>query len=469
MVVLVDSFPQSIDPLKTEDPLALAFLAPVYSQLLQIDPVTGRVTPDLAWHWETSSGGTSYTFRLRPEARFHDGTAVTAQAVVEGLRSLQSTGLGQALLGGVAALHAADDVTLVLSLEHPQASLLSYLALEAMAITSGGGPGLPSGSGPFRPRTPATGPGRWELARNPAYYLPTRPYLEGIVFWAIEDDGVRLAAFRSGRGHILGIPGGLRQEELQAVRAWPEVALTGVSALTHYAFLMNTRFPPWDDLRVRQAVNWAVDREGFARWAEPWGGRVGTLLAPGTAWSLNLPPSRQLGRARGLLAEAGYPDGIQVRMVVPSGTLNQETAFRLKDQLAEAGIEMEPLFFAADMARDMVQRIAFQSALLPLFAPAADPDYLLGRRFVTGGDENYTRYSNPAVDDLYRRQAQALGPAARRELVAQMERLIVEDSPAVSLWWESRIIAYRPQVRNIYLGPGLYGSPSFQDAWLGEG
>jgi len=155
-------------------------------------------------------------------------------------------------------------------------------------------------------------------------------------------------------------------------------------------------------------------------------------------------------------------------VTVPLGTPNQETALLLKEQLAAAGIEAELLFFEPPMAQGFVRRSAFQSALLPLTAPVADPDYLLGRRYVTRGAENYTKYSNPAVDELFMRQGQMLDPAERRELVSQMERLVLEDAPAVVLWWQDTLLGRRGEVRNFHLGPGQSTNLSFQEVWLEE-
>ncbi|GEM_PF-5303210 len=464
LTVLVDHLPAGLHVWDVQDPLVVTVLGPVYSQLLEIANDDATVAPDLAYHWEMGPAGTTYTFHLRPDARFHGGTQVTAQDVRFSLDYLRkSTALGQALLAQVTDISAPDGATVVITLAQPQASLLSYLALEAMAIvpasTSGG---TPPGSGPFRL---TGGADVRDLARNPNYYLPTRPYLDRVTFQAVSELDARVAALRSGQAHMLGLPDGLSADETNALGSAPGVALDRANSLTQYAFLMNNRFPPWSDARVRQAASWAIDRGAFAPLAQPLG-RPGMLLAPGTYWTTNPLPPRDLSRSRQLLAEAGVAQPLKVQLMVPSGILMQEGAFLLKDQLAEAGIELEPLFHDDAFVRDTVGRSAYQTALLSLSAPVADPDYLLGRRYVTGGAESHTKYSSREADEVFQRQSLAADVTARRRLVAELEKRIMDDAPAVALWWQDMVVARSSQVHNFHLGTGQQTNLSFQDVWL---
>ncbi|MBI2918203.1 MAG: hypothetical protein HYY01_09425 [Chloroflexi bacterium] len=422
------------------------------------------MTPDLAWRWEIAPGGTVYTFYLRPEARYHDGTPVTAEDVRFRLEWLRAFALGQALLGQVTEVRAPNRHTVVITLERPQASLLSYVALEAMAIAPDVTNVLP-GSGPFRPTTQSF-TDRWDLVRNSEYYLPTRPYLGAMTFQGVPDSAARLAALRTGQADIVGLPEGLSLEEAATLGNAPGVILDRASSLSHYAFIMNVRFPPWNDVRLRLAASNAIDYAAFSRFAQPLGGRPGTLLAPGTPWAANAPPKRDLARARQTLASVPMNREVKARMFAPTGSLTQEIAFTLKAQLGEAGIELEPLMFGEEQTLEMVRRSAFQSALLLLAAPVADPDYLLGRRYVTGGVENYSKYTSPAVDELFRRQGLPNGAASRRDLVVQLEQWIMDDAPSVVLWWQDRVVARSSLVRNFQLGPGLQTNLSFQDVWL---
>ena len=485
----------SLDPHQENTFATLQPVAPLYSTLLQIDPYSyPNVIGDVASEWKIAPDGLTYTFKIRPDIRFHDGSPLTAADVKasydkilfppEGVRSPRKV-----YYPAIAAVEAPDPNTVVFKLKFPSASLLANLASPWNVI-------FPKkyldkdpnyfksnvvGSGPFKfkSRTPGS---TFEGERNPDYFVKDRPYLDGYKFFISTETSVRAAAIRSGRAYIEFRD--LPQSEVEGIRRQlgDKVIVQHTPFVIQFGVAINNNVKPFNDLRVRKALTLAIDRYTGGKILHSLTGLrdVGAFTRPGTEWAI---PQAELekfpgfGRdaeknraeAKRLLAEAGYPNGFKVVLKNRNVKLPyQDWAVFVIQEWKKIGIEAEhrPLETAAWFA-DGRDTGNFELMIQPAGAFIDDPDQLLNP-FATGSPQNWGRFANPGIDDLYARQARALDPAERRKLVIELQKIVLQNVYYMpGLWW-TRNVVHWAKVKNYVAPPSHFTNQKLQDVWLSE-
>jgi peptide/nickel transport system substrate-binding protein len=245
---------------------------------------------------------------------------------------------------------------------------------------------------------------------------------------------------------------------------------------------INNTVKPFTDVRVRKALTLAIDRYTGGRVLFALTGLrdVGGPMRPGTEWALpdaelqKLPGfgkdiEKSRAEAKRLLAEAGYPNGFKAVLKNRNVKLPyQDFAVYAIQEWRKIGIEVEnrPLETAAWFA-DLRDTGNFELGLQPTVEYMDDPDIFL-RRYTTGDPSNYGRFSNPALDDLFSRQARALDPAERRKLVHQLQKMVLENAYYMpGLWW-TRNVVHWAKVKNWIAPPSHFTNQKLQDVWLSE-
>jgi peptide/nickel transport system substrate-binding protein len=485
----------SLDPHQEVTFATIELVAPLYSTLLQIDPYNyPKIIGDLATEWKISPDALTYTFKIHQGVRFHDGSALTATDVKAtydkivfpppGVRSVRKNAYT-----AVASIEAPDAGTVLFKLKFPSASLLDNLAspwnviypkkyldkdpnyFKANAV----------GSGPFKFKSHTRG-STFEGVRNPDYFVKDRPYLDGYKFFVSTETAVRAAALRSGRVWIefRTMPGA----EVDAIRKTlgDKVVVQDTPATGLFGIAINNTVKPFTDVRVRKALTLAFDRHTAGRVLSPLASLrdVGGLMRPGTEWAspeAELQKFPGFGRdmdknraeARRLLAEAGYPNGFKVvlknrNVRVPYIDFG---VFAIQEW-RKIGVEAEhrPLETAAWYV-DGRDQGNFELIVSGIFGYNDDPDLFL-ERYVTGSTQNWGRFSDPRLDDLFARQARALDPAERRRLVNEIEKIVLDNAYYVpGLWWR-RSVVHWAKVKNYVAPPNHYSNQKLQDVWLAE-
>ena len=320
-----DSFTQQLENLSL--PLGARQVHSLIFSRLWIDGVSG-VERDLVQEWDLSRDHREWTVRLRRDARFHDGRPVTAHDVA------YSFELFGPFLTEFADVSAIDDHTLRISFEEPYPGFVSLMAQYDEAIVVPRGMlDLPInsftdlvGSGPFVPAEYRKN-SYLVLERNPAYYEEGLPYLDAVRMVVIPERATRFAAFLTEQIDFLGYPRLLTQEEnvtqeehAQISKTYPDAAFGAYPAVI--ALWFDTQTTPFNDRRVRMAVNLAIDMERLfgAMWAGELQGTVPDALFPALHTALDEPEALSRWHrydpemARQLLAEAGYPDGFETEL-----------------------------------------------------------------------------------------------------------------------------------------------------------
>jgi peptide/nickel transport system substrate-binding protein len=495
LLAVIGADAPSLDPHQESTFATMQPVAPLYSTLLQIDPYSyPNIIGDVASEWTISPDGLTYTFKIRPGIRFHDGSPLTAADVKAtydkiifppaGVRSIR-----QSFYSAVANVEARDPSTVVFKLKAPSASLLSGLASPWNVI-------FPKkyldkdpnyfknnvvGSGPFKFKSYTRG-STFEGERNPDYFVKDRPYLDGYKFFVSTETSVRAAAIRSGRAYVEFRD--LPNSEVDAIKKHlgDKVVVQTTPFVIQFGIAINNTVKPFTDVRVRKALTLGIDRYT--------GGKVlynltglkdpGAHTRPGTEWAI--PPAelekfpgfwrdaeKSRAEAKRLLAEAGYPNGFKTILKNRNIKLPyQDWAVYVIQEWRKIGIEAEhrPLETATWYA-DGRDQGNFELMIYPAGAYIDDPDQLL-YQYITGSPQNWGRFSNPAIDDLYSRQSRTLDQAERRKLVIEMQKLILDNAYHMpGLWW-SRNVVHWAKVKNWIAPPSHFTNQKLQDVWLSE-
>src|SRR5262245_28104174 len=495
LLAVIGADPPSLDPHQESTFANIELVAPLYSTLLHIDPYNyPKIIGDLATEWKVAPDGLTYTFKLHPAVKFHDGSPLTSADVKAsydkiifppaGVRSVRKNAYT-----AVAQIDAHDPTTVIFRLKFPSASLVANLASPWNVI-------FPKkyldqdpnyfkthaiGSGPFKFKGYTRG-STFEGERNPNYFVKDRPYLDGYKFFISPETSVRAAAIRSGRAYIEFRD--LPNAEVEAIKKQlgdkvtvQETAMTG-----QWGIAINNTKKPFDDVRVRRALSLGIDRYTMAKVLAPLTGLryVGGLMRPGSEWAMpesdleKLPGfgrdiEKNRAEARKLLAEAGYPNGFKVVLKNRNVKLPyQDFAVYLIGEWKKVGIEAEhrPLETAAWFS-DGQDTGNFELMVAPTVEFMDDPDQFLGR-YATGSTQNWGRFSDPRVDDLFSRQARALDPVERKRLINEIEKLVLDNAYATTgLWW-SRNLVHWTKLKNYVAPPNHYTNQKLQDVWLSE-
>ncbi len=423
----------------------------IYEGLTAIDSHL-KVVPALAQSWTVSADGRTYTFRLRSGAMFQNGRAVTPADVIASIarvRNPKTASPYASRFTGITAMKAVgkDSVRIVLSA--PSAAFLAQLAALAIvppeAVKTLGR--VPVGTGPFEfkqwvPDTDIL------LARNPQYWQKGLPHLAAIRIDIVPEAATRSAGLQGGTYQVLPVVDPVQAEIL---RGKPGIRLLQTQDLAYSLIGLNTAKKPFNDPRVRQALNYALDRAQIVQ-AVYFGHAVpGGPLSPALkAWALPTSAfpcyTHNPARAKALLKAAGYSKPLAVTLKV-LGSVKQvvDIAQVAQAELNQAGfavkLDVQELGkFVADWRKSNFQ------GFVSLNGGGIDPDDYLGRTYQTGGATNVFKYSNPKLDTLLN-AARAEGDFARRKaMYDQAQRMLACDGPIATIAYGTLFAAERTGV-----------------------
>jgi ABC-type transport system substrate-binding protein len=487
--------PETLDPVRISDVYSRSVAQQIFDGLVQFDQ-TLTIRPALAEFWRASRDGLTWTFDLRKGVKFHHGREVTADDVVYSftrtLEPARRSGAADTFLNvrgarefregrakTVPGFAALDRYTVQVTLREPQVPLVAALAVGHAKVVprdlveaQGEAFGVqPVGSGPFRFV-------RWERGReivlvaNPQHF-DGAPRLGRLVYRIFpgEQRDTMLDEFLKGNLEDTPVPAPADRRALAADRTHVYVKRP-MFTVRFYGF--NTRTKPLADRRVRQAIAHAIDRESiiqdvyFGQYTPARG-----ILPPGTlGFNPRLTGSAyDLQKARGLLAQAGYPGGRGLpHLVIWSGARRDDIVReheQIKSSLAAAGIVVDVRY---DTSWSSFSRMV-EEGKLPIFmwawyADVPDPDNFLTKLFHSSSPRNFFGYSNPAVDELLVGARGAADSQRRVELYRRAEQLILDDAPIVPIFHHTYERLFQSYVRSVEVN-GL-GDPyiPFRKIWL---
>jgi peptide/nickel transport system substrate-binding protein len=473
-------------------------MSPCYSNLVIFDPLkpldsAETVIPELAERWSWQDNFRNLVFFLRKNVTWHDGKPFTARDIKHTFDMVREapdsavkmrTSPRKDWYANVEAIEAPEPHTVVFRLKRPQPSLLLMFA-------SGYSPVYPAhvpiadlrqrcvGTGPFRHKEYLRGQ-LIELERNPSYFVPDRPYLDGIRYTIIRERGTRLAALQAGRIEAF-MPLEMTKAMADAARAQaPSLVITEVGQNGSDNVILNHKRAPFDNPLVRQAVNLALDRNAYVRGVRQNGAVTGAALMPKPLGFWGLPdaelrtlagyrdPARDKAEAKQLLAKAGHgPDKpLRVDLVTRTLPIYLDLASFVVDQLRLIG--MEATIKQLDTAAwfPALSRRDFQIGANLTAGGFDDPDAYLFENYKCGSPRNYTDYCSEEMERLIDQQSQELDRAKRLKLVAEIQRKLEADVARPMLGWRKEYFARWPHVKNLVPHNALYNYGRMQEVWL---
>jgi peptide/nickel transport system substrate-binding protein len=460
----------SFNPQRSGDGTSWDLFYLVYEQLLTTDD-EGHLAPSLAERWEQLSP-LSYRFHLRPGAGFSNGRPVVADDVVGSLKRMidpKTIGPWGKQLGDITAIVAEDDRTVRVDFGMPNPAFLALMAISPFSIVpikeiEDGSFDITKGllgSGPFMV-TEHLQDQSWTLARNPHYGRGDRPALDGFVIRVMPNEAARIAALRSGQIDVATFDSADTPALLRGIKG---VKLTKQATPNYYRLDVNAvqDSSPMKDLRVRQAMHYALDREAIARIV--FGGEshpetpIPLALANGACGTdpfYTLPRAERLARARALLKEAGK-EGVEVGVIGAAALSTYSLiAQTVQSSLNEAGFKahVEKIQTAEWYQRVFVKEPKFDIAV-SWYAGFGDPAIVLHwwtPDGMKGWADGYTVPDDRLTAAIGQIRTLDNGPA-RTAALGEACRLIDEDSNVIALVDKPDYVAYRDDLVDVRFAP----------------
>ena len=449
------------------------------------------IVPDLATAWAWNEEGTELTLPLRQGVKWHDGKPFTAADVKCTFDLLQGKASDKLRINprkswfsNVAEVTTKGDYEVAFHLNRPQASFLAMLA-------TGWTPIYPCHVSPQQMRLHPIGTGPFKFAefrpnetikvvRNPDYWKPGRPYLDGIEYTIIKDVSTRLLAFIAGQHDVYF---GVTIPQLKDVRAQAPQALCE-SSTPNVArnMLVNRRVPPFDNPDLRRAMSLSLDRKAFNNIINEGQGVIGAVMQPPPdgLWGMTpemlaaLPgygPDVAMNRveARKIMEKLGYgPDKHLAFTLSTRNTVGyRDPAVILISQLKEIYIdaELDPVDTTQWYPR--LTRKDFKVALNVTETAIDDPDPAFYENYVCGAQRNYSGYCNPEVDKLVDGQSMETDFEKRKRLVWAIERKLAEDDARPILFYPRAAYCRKPEFKGfVAMVNSIYNNSRFEDLWL---
>ena len=464
LVMIIESSPTNLDPRVGIDAQSERIDDLLFDDLLTRDEHL-NVQPGLAKSWDIPDPLT-YVFHLQPGVRFHDGRPLTSRDVKWTFDSLlqgKIRSTKSAAYRSVDHIEAPGDATVIFHLKEPFATLLWNLSDGAVGIVPyGSGAEMtqhPIGSGPFR-FVSAQQDKEVLIARNDDYW-GTKARVKRVRFAVVPDPTTRALELRKGSADI-------------AINAWtsdmvltlqqdPKLQMLRApgTVLSYMAF--NLRDPILKDVRVRQALAYAVDRRPILQYLMRGFAQPAYSILPPQSWAYSgdVPHyDYSPERAKQLLQQAGYPEVNGVRFHLTMKTSTEEStrllAAVLQQQLRDVGIVLDIRTFEFATFFSDVTRSAFQMYSLRWIGGNEDPDifeYVFHSSKFAPNGANRGFYSNPRVDALIDQARRELDQNTRKQLYAEIQRVLAEELPAINLWYLDNVVIYSKRVRGITLNP----------------
>ncbi|MDF2995264.1 MAG: gsiB [Xanthobacteraceae bacterium] len=461
--------PSTLDPITGGTGSDHMLLYPMYDTLVDFEPATLAPKPGLATSWEFPDPKT-LVFTLREGVKFHDGEPFDAAAVKAHLDRARTDPRSavKAELQSIEAVEVLAPHKVALRLSRPDTALPLIMADRAGMITS---PKAAAKGRPFDRDPVGTGPFKFEkwndndvvvMIGNPDYWNRELPHLDGLTFRIITDLNTALRSVLAGENHFTYRLN--PQQKLVADRMGAKVVVSASPTIADYHLLFNYKRTPLNNIKVRQAINYAIDREGFNRAAlMGLGVPAQTMLPPGY-WahdaSLDGFYKHDPEKARVLLKEAGYPDGVDVKFFGYSDQASQQRHEIIMEQLRQAGIRAS---MTVGSSADMYQRFTVQGEgdmLLALWTGRPDPSQPFALVYGENGFNNVGKVPPPPEMAQAQIESQsAVDPDVRKRAFAKLERYALEYALSCELAFVPGIEVYSPNVEGYV--PNLLGKPKF--------
>ena len=474
----------TLDPAVSMDNASWKISYPCYDRLVKYKTENGKgsteVEPMGAQSWEVTPDGKVWTFKLREDIKFHDGSPLNAQAVKFSFDRVLQMAKGPAdYFTTLDSVEAVDEYTVKFTLKEPFPPFLYTLATSPGSIVN---PKVMEhekdgdmASGWLGEHT--MGSGAYELVEwNREQHLKLRavenywggqPQLKTILAKIVKDPSAQRLQLENGD---LDIAEGIPVDQLEKLKSNQDIKIIeNPSLLVNYIYLNNQK-KPLDNVKVRQALNYAIDYDGMIQ---------GVMLGNATQVKGPIPEGLwghdpnvkqyklDLNKSKELLAEAGYPQGFTIKLLYADyKPWWEQEALIIQDNLSKVGVKVELEKLAWATLRDKVDRADFDICLGVWSPDYADPHMFMNYWFDSenhGLAGNRAFYQNSQVDQLLREAARINDQEKRTELYRQVQNMVMEEAPYILLFQNNSLVPMRKNIEGYVYNPMLESMYNFEN------
>ncbi len=453
--------------------------------------------PSLAKSWEYSPDSKVLTLKLNEGVKFHNkapvnGREMLAEDVVYSLQRITTDKPQFAKRTQFAAIErfeAADKYTIRLHFKVPDASVLGNLGyvenqVVAREVVEQYGDlkdplktGIGTGAFMITEWSPGVGV---KFVKNPDYWRPGKPHVDRAEWTIVKDASARVAAFRSGQIDYLQ-PIDLPEKE-DLTKSNPDTVWLRAAEAVWVAFLPQRGKPPFNDARVVAAVDLAVDRDEIIKAV---GFGEGEIQAAIPFWlpQFSLPQEelkkrpdyggqpmdRRIAEVRRLVAEAGHGGGLKFKAMVPErarSRFSEPVAIVMQQQLKRAGIDMEIAITEWGAVQNAQNQGIYEDSMVYAYAAGIDPNDYLRVFYASKGSRNYSKWSDPKLDELVERQSAETDPQKRQQLVFEAQRQILDSHVLPQLFAYYRWEALKPHLKGLQTNARARYYYWSEDLWI---
>src|SRR5213593_1141534 len=437
----------NLDPHKVPAFTSARVFELVYSYLMRLDENLG-VQPELAESATTSADGKQVTVKLRTGVKFHNGDPLTSADVkytFDRILDQKTAAVARSFFTDVSAISAPDPATVVFDLKAPNAALIAYMAHPNTGIVS---KKIGEANADLSKKETAIGSGPFKLAEwvpdnfmrfeaNKSYYVAGQPYLDGIRINVVPDESGVVAALRTKAADMAIV---VDAKVARTLRGETGVTLSAKPSLSYNLLFVNTKRKPFDNVKVRKAIAYAIDRKAIIDAVAFGEGEVTGPIAPALA-NYALPPAqyplytRDVAKAKQLLQEANV-GAVEFTMLTQTTepAYAKDIAQLVQAQLAEAGVKMKIETLEFTQWVDRWLKADFDMAP-GLNGGGPDPDFYLFRYFTNDGNLNFvTSYQNAVSSDAIKSARATTDVAKRKDLYTTAQKELVNGVPFIWLY-----------------------------------
>jgi peptide/nickel transport system substrate-binding protein/glutathione transport system substrate-binding protein len=465
--------PAALDPMTGRNAPDFNALYAIFDTLIDYEPMTLALRPGLAKSWKFTDPKT-LVLDLATGVKFHDGSDFDAEAVKFNIERYKTDARSnvKADVASIEKVEVANPSQIVFHLNRANAGLPLILTNRAGCMVS---PKSVKEKGPNVDRHPVgTGPFKfvdWQdnsaikLVRNENYWKPGLPHLDGIDIRIVNELNTAVRTAIAGEADV--VLNMQPQQKVLADRANNLTVIVGPS-LTFYGAFLNYARPPLDDVRIRQAMNYAINRDEINKVATLGLGEASCAVLPKQHWAQDPATAHyynfDLAKAKKLLADAGHPDGIDIEGWGWSDQVAMQRQELITTQLAKAGIRVKLALVAPGPA---MSSFLIEKKGAMLISPSGgypDPTQFYEALFNKDALRNAGKIELPGYRELVDQTMEAQDQAARKAVFAKLQRFVIENAMQLPYFIAPNILIFTKKVQN--LKGDLPGAPKFTEVWL---
>ncbi|WP_298019165.1 ABC transporter substrate-binding protein [uncultured Dysosmobacter sp.] len=453
-VGIAQGLDESLDPHKAVAAGTKEVMFNVFEGLMK-PTSTGDLIPAVAEKYEVSDDRMTYTFTLREGVKFHNGDTVAAEDVVYSIERCADTSEGAPLVEAFSVIQkveATDDRTVAITISEPSNEFISYMTTAILPADYDQQDTAPVGTGPFKFVSRAAQDNI--VLEKFGEYWGTPAYLDKVTYKIIENADSLMMSLQSGAIDICS-----HLTSTQVAQLGDDFNVEEGTMNLVQAMYLNNAEKPFDDVRVRQALSYAIDKQGVIDLAfDGYGSPIGSSMYPAFGKyfveELSNYYTHDVEKAKSLLAEAGYPDGFEMTITVPSNYQPHiDTAQVLVEQLKEVGVTAKiELVEWGTWLSDVYAGRQFQSTVVGVDASNMTARALL-ERFTSTAGNNFINYKNADYDALFAQAQSSYDDAEQTALYKQMEENLTANAANVYIQDLADLVAVRKGLEGINFYP----------------